>query len=552
MCIQQKLDYAVASDDRTNINRYHRLIRWSTATKILAVHRVCETNQGRFTAGIDGMAMPKDKKERQDMMISLLETINISKTPDPIRRTYIPKPNGDQRPLGIPTITDRIIQDVIRRSIEPICEYHFLSCSYGFRPKRSCHDAIGDLFMKLAKKSSRQWIVEGDIKGCFDNIKHTHIISTLKKWHIPRQTYAIIEKMLKANILWGFNNVSPEQGTPQGGIISPMLANIALTTLDEEVRARYAYEKMTPMVRYADDFILTARTKSEAEEMKSHIGKFLQKHIGIELSDSKTHITKISDGFDFLGFNARKYPNDKLLIKPSMENIKRHLVKTSKRFKELSDATPEALIRNINPIITGWGNYYRHVVAKKIFIKTDDITWKQTWQWTKRKHPTETKDFRAKRYYKKVAGNRWTFYDNLSHKTLNKLSDIPIRRFIKIRKDMRFYDVNAKTYWEKREYVNAKNSIHGSKSLTILFGKQKGKCEYCKYLVTKKHIQESAIHKHHMKPRSEGGNSKSGNLRLLHVECHRKLHNIYSRKEMANLMDKGIDYLRLMKPASNK
>ena len=180
--VQRKLDRAVADGDKSRIRGYTRCLNKSKAVKILAIHRVCEVNSGRHTAGIDGMAMPKDKKERRRLMISLISEINIKQKPSPIRRVYIPKPNGDVRPLGIPTIMDRIIQEIIRVSIEPIREYHFLPCSYGFRPKRSCQDAVMDLFTKLSQKNSRRWIVEGDIKGCFDHIKHTHIISTLWEW----------------------------------------------------------------------------------------------------------------------------------------------------------------------------------------------------------------------------------------------------------------------------------------------------------------------------------------------------------------------------------
>ena len=175
LSIQRRLDKAVANGDKAKIKWYtHILSKKSLAVKILAVHRVCRENQGRHTAGVDGIAIPKEKQKAEVMMHNLLKEIDITKKPDAIRRVYIPKPNGDTRPLGIPTIADRIIQDIIRQSIEPICEFHFTSCSYGFRPKRSCQDAMSDLFNKLGKEKSMNWVIEGDIKGCFNNIKHEY------------------------------------------------------------------------------------------------------------------------------------------------------------------------------------------------------------------------------------------------------------------------------------------------------------------------------------------------------------------------------------------
>ena len=319
--IQSKLDKAVVNGDKTKIRWHtHQLSKKSRAVKILAIHRICEVNQGRHTAGVDGVGMPKDRDNRRLLMFQLLNEIDINKSPSPIRRVFIPKPNGALRPLGIPTIADRITQEIIRQTIEPICEYHFLTCSYGFRPKRSCHDAIADLFIKLARKGSRRWITECDIEGCFDNVNHEHITATLKEWGVPNTYTTIIKNMLEAGIMHNLDLTPSLQGTPQGGVISPMLANVALTTLDMEVMKVFGKRDMNPIVRYADDFVIVAQSESHANKIKSHIKEHLKTKVGLQLSDKKTHITEISKGFNFLGFNIRKYDN-KLLIKPSRENV---------------------------------------------------------------------------------------------------------------------------------------------------------------------------------------------------------------------------------------
>ena len=522
--IQRRLDKAVANGDKTRIRWYtHILMKKSRASKVLSIHRVCSVNDGKHTAGVDGIAMPKEREQRERMKYQILQTMKVDSEPQPIRRVYIPKPNGDTRPLGIPTIYDRINQDIIRQAIEPICEYHFLPCSYGFRPKRSCQDAIQDIFHKLSQKGSRRWIVEGDIKGCFDNISHDLINLTLNEWYVPKPITNIINKMLKANIMENTELTPSPIGTPQGGVISPMLANVALVSLDNEIASGYSTGKgMNPIVRYADDFIVVAESKEKAQSIKEHIKTFLYKTAGLELSDEKTHITEISKGFDFLGFNIRKY-NGKLLIKPSKESVERVKQKIAETIKHYQDATMDTLIHRLNPITIGWGNYYRHFVSKHTYNVIKQYTWDKVWQWTKKKHPTRSVKYRVSRYIKSIKEGKWDYYDKETGITLLPMHSILIVRFVKVKSDKRVYDANAIKYWENREYVNAKNSINGSPTLTKLFEAQRGKCEYCKQPITESDVKDTAIHKHHMKPRSEGGTWKLSNLRLLHADCHTSL-----------------------------
>lgn len=554
--IQGKLDKAVADGNKTLIRSLIRILcNSSKAVRILAVYKICEINRGRYTAGVDGMSIPEDRTERRKLMEELVNTIDIRKTPSPIRRVYIPKPNGDKRPLGIPTITDRIIQEIIRISIEPICEYHFQNCSHGFRPKRSCHDAIQDLYFKLSRKTSCRWVVEGDIKGCFDNIKHDHIILTLNKWDIPSQITNNINKMLKAGIMENLELTPSTDGTPQGGVISPMLANVALTALDNEVKRLYGrrttpkHLTMNPIVRYADDFVIIAQSQKQAKEIKAVIKDFLRNNIGLELSDEKTHITNIDKGFNFLGFHIKKY-NETLLIRPSKENIK----EINKKLRFIFDHSLElnsdigTLIHRLNPVLRGWANYYRHVVSKKTFRDIAKRVWDMTAVWIKKTYPTVPKRDWRKRFFTSIKGQRWVLCDKQKDVRLFSIKNVPIMRHIKIKGDVRVYNNDDKDYWEMRDFKLARDEIFVAISVMRLFKKQQGRCAYCKRFISQKDISNSAIHQHHLRPRSEGGDWKSSNLRLLHAECHTTLHSQISRQEMAKYVSNGIDYLRLLKP----
>jgi RNA-directed DNA polymerase len=367
--------------------------------------------------------------------------------------------------------------------------------------------------------------------------------------------------MLKSEIFYGGNLTDSEMGTPQGGVISPLLANVALTTLDEFCQRfgrKHNKQIVSPIVRYADDFVIICESKQLAERIKVKVARHLKGKVGLELSDEKTHITHISDGFNFLGFNFRKYGSDKpeksgridngkLLIMPQAEKVNNFRYKLKKILKVCRGLSHEVVIYKLNPIITGWGMYYRHVVSSVTFTKLDTDIWCKLYQWSKSKYSNKLTGQIVQEGFSRKGKRKWTFCDKKTGKQISTLSSIPIKRFIKINNDHRVYDVESKEYWEKREHQNAKDSILGSGVLSALFGKQKGKCAYCKQPITKDKINKTEFHKHHMKPRSEGGDEKLSNLRLLHQNCHQDLHARYTRKEMSEYADSRIDYLRLMK-----
>lgn len=268
--MQQRLDRAVANNDEKLIRKtFDTLVRCSFAVRVLAVWNITKRNDGRYTAGVDGVAIPKGKtREITDKIrLKLLYAINIKSAPSKIRRSYIPKSKGRKRPLGIPTLADRINQEILRIAIEPICEYHAHDNSFGFRPKRSCHDVMASLHIHLASTNRKRYILEGDIKSCFDNISHQHIANTLRHWKVPKYAVRTIRQMLKAKIFYEGKITDNQTGTPQGGVISPLLSNVALTAFDHYIAMKYGktvyYGKgkhqISPMIRYADDFVIYCR-----------------------------------------------------------------------------------------------------------------------------------------------------------------------------------------------------------------------------------------------------------------------------------------------------
>jgi len=444
------------------------------------------------------------------------------------------------RPLGIPTIADRINQDILRMAIEPITEYHASDNSYGFRPKRSCQDAIEHLFNKLSRKATKQWVIEGDIRGCFDNISHEQIVETLRTWDVKRNIVNIIERMLRAEILLKDTIQETEMGTPQGGILSPMLANVALTAFDEYCKENFGKQMrqskkrggsyiQNPLIRYADDFVIVCESKPEAEFIKEKIAEFLRNKIGLTLSDEKTRITHISDGFDFLGFNIRKYSEKnpkgkyheigKLMIKPQKEKVLKVLEKMQEILLSNKTAKQVSIITMLNPIIQGYGMYNRFVVSQKTFSTIDNQLWHKLWKWAKRRHPNKPKKWIMRKYFT-TTGRKGMFKDETGNKIIN-MAKIPIVRFGMIKSGMRVHANDKKTreYWQKRVYTNALSQVYSIK-VEKLMKEQKGICPCCGNPITKDDIAGQQVHVHHMLPRSKGGSEKLNNLRLLHQDCH--------------------------------
>lgn len=528
--MQKRLDEAVANNNKEKIrNIFTILVKRSWAVKVLAVWRITYLNKGKNTAGVDGVKIPNGTKEYQnEIRYRLLQTININSKPDAIRRVHIPKGNGKMRPLGIPTMKDRINQEILRIALDPICEYHFDNDSYGFRPKRSCQDAMMMLYFCLNKKDRRRYIVEGDIKSCFDHISHDHILRVLRTFEIPIYALRIIRKILtspvsiqnKDGTYSRKNAIKTVEGTPQGGVVSPMLANVALSTFDYYIRNHTD----NIMIRYADDFVILCKSKQEAKQMKEDIAKFLHEKINLTLSEEKTHITHIKDGFNFLGFTFRKYPrlgirNPKniadyvLLITPEKEKIQKLRASIKEVVKKCIALPQEMLIRQLNPLLRGWANYYRYANSKISYNKIDYYLYQTLIKWAKRRHNKKSRKWINKRYFPK--GDN-TFGENT---LLFWLSDTPILNHVKVKKDIRVHSKGDNEYWTKRD--ERLMSQRFMKYNASLYKKQKGICTKCKYPLR----STDTLHVHHIIPKAKGGLNSYSNLTLIHAECHREIHS---------------------------
>ena len=411
--LQVRIVKAVKEGRWGKVRALQRLLTHSFSGKILAVRRVTE-NQGKKTPGVDREIWDTPEKKIQ----AVHELKRRGYQPQPLRRVYIPKSDGKtMRPLGIPTMKDRSQQALYLLAFDPVVETTADHNSYGFRQQRSCADAIEQCFKTLVKPHP-QWILEGDVKSCFDRISHDWLLA-----HVPIDR-AILQKWLKAGYLDKHVLHETTDGTPQGGIISPALANCALDGLERLLKEKFPTKRCLPslggkcpcvnLIRYADDFVITGRTKELLEgEVKPLVEQFLHER-GLELSPTKTVTTHVEQGFDFLGQNVRKYPNGKLLIKPSKKNVKVFLDGIRKIIKASLGLSAAELIDWLNPKIRGWANYHRHVVSKRVFQRVDYAIFNSLWQWARRRHPKKSPGWLKQKYLGQQGGRNWSFFGESS------------------------------------------------------------------------------------------------------------------------------------------
>jgi RNA-directed DNA polymerase len=519
--LQARIVKATQTGQRNKAKALQYLLTRSFSGKALAVRRVTE-NSGKRTAGVDGEIWETPQKK----MHAVRQIRSRGYRPNPLRRIYIPKADGKRRPLGIPTMKDRAMQALYLLALDPVAETTGDPNSYGFRTHRSTADALSQIHTALRWKRSAQWILEGDIASCFDTISHEWMLE-----HIPLEK-SILRKWLNCGFLERARFHPTIAGTPQGGIISPVLANLTLDGLEAILKKAFPpwHKGGTPkvnLVRYADDFVITGASKTLLEqEVKPLVQAYLRER-GLTLSETKTRVTNVQEGFDFLGQTVRKI-RDTLLTRPSRKNIASFLRKVRNVITGQTSAAAGKLVAQLNPLLRGWANYHRHAASSDTFSRLDSLIFQWLWKWCVRRHPAKSNGWIRRKYFRTVGNDRWVFFGETTRpdgtsewRTLLKMARTPIRRHIKIKGAANPYDPEWETYFERRLDVQMESSLKGKRHLLFLWKEQNGLCPVCNQKITRL----TGWHSHHVRWRSKGGTDTADNRVLLHPVCHNQVHS---------------------------
>lgn len=520
--LQARIVKATQAGRWGKVRALQRLLTHSFSAKMLAVKRVTE-NQGKRTPGVDGVIWETPQKKAKAVMALGKRGYR----PLPLRRIYIAKSSGTgQRPLSIPCMKDRAMQALHLLALDPIAETLADPNSYGFRLERSTADAIQQCVTVLAQKRSVQWILEGDIRSCFDSLSQEWLLA-----HIPMDK-VILHQWLQAGFMDKDVLYPTETGVPQGGVASPVLMNLALNGLESYLKEalpvrRGNVQTKVHVIRFADDFVVTGYSKTFLEqEVRPLVERFLAER-GLTLSLEKTRLTHIEDGFDFLGTHVRKYQG-KLLCKPAKKNVHAFLRTVRRIVKTHKQAPAGHLILQLNPVIRGWAQYHQHGASKRTFATVDHAIFTVLWQWAKRRHPKQPRRWIKEKYFRSDNGNHWVFFGHvlrskgkLQDVRLFHASDVPIRRHTKIKGDANPYDPQWEPYFEARWGLRMAQHLRGRRQLLRLWKEQEGLCAVCHQRIT----QLTGWHSHHLVWRTHGGSDRAENRVLLHPNCHAQVHS---------------------------
>lgn len=537
--LRQRIFAASRAGDLKKVRNLQKLMLRSRSNALVSVRRVTELNAGRKTAGVDGRVVVSADQKTE--LVDWAQHQAKPWSPRPVKRVYVPKSNGRRRPLGIPVIADRCLQAVAVNALEPEWEARFEPKSSGFRPGRGCHDAIVAIHTTVSRTDAKRlWVLDADLAAAFDRLDHDHIRRSLGSF--PGR--GVVRQWLKAGVVEDGRFAPTEEGAPQGGVISPLLFNIALHGMETAAGVRYhvtgtragkTKENGPVVVRYADDLLALCHSREQAEQVKARLAEWLAPR-GLVFNEGKTRITHLDQGVDFLGFTIRRFSNGKLLTKPSNDALRRIRTRLSTEMRKLRGANADTVIATLNPIITGWAAYYRIGVSKRAFGALDAHVWRLAYKWARFSHANKSVRWVIARYFGMFNPGRrdkWVYGSRDTGFYLRKFAWTPIVRHRMVAGTASPDDPSLTDYWTRRRRRN--QPPMGTTTLRLL-RVQHGRCPLCHGLLLHADHQpqspreweqwlaatRTAIRKHAITVWAAGTPDERTAARLIHTHCQRR------------------------------